>query len=56
MKIILVTLLSRRVFFFPWGWSSRGVKLTTHLHLVPSSRMRELFLHSPNTSPWRVIG
>jgi hypothetical protein len=25
----------------------RGVKLTTHLHLVPRSRMVELYLHSP---------
>jgi hypothetical protein len=25
---------------FPWGQSDRGVKLTTHLHLVPRSRMR----------------
>jgi hypothetical protein len=25
---------------FPWGWSGRGVKLTTHLHLGPRSRMR----------------
>jgi hypothetical protein len=24
-----------------------GVKLTTHLHLVPKSRMVELYLHSP---------
>jgi hypothetical protein len=24
---------------FPWGKSGRGVKLTTHLHLVPRSRM-----------------
>jgi hypothetical protein len=24
---------------FPWGWSGRVVKLTTHLHLVPRSRM-----------------
>jgi hypothetical protein len=24
---------------FPWGLSDRGVKLTTHLHLVPRSRM-----------------
>jgi hypothetical protein len=23
-----------------WGWSDLGVKLTTHLHLVPRSRMR----------------
>jgi hypothetical protein len=25
---------------FPWEYSGRGVKLTTHLHLVPRSRMR----------------
>jgi hypothetical protein len=25
-----------------WGWSGQGVKLTTHLHLVPRSRMMEL--------------
>jgi hypothetical protein len=25
---------------FPWGLSGRGVKLTTHLHLVTRSRMR----------------
>jgi hypothetical protein len=25
----------------------RGVKLTTHFHLVPRSRMLELYLHSP---------
>jgi hypothetical protein len=24
-----------------------GMKLTTHLHLVPRSRMVELYLHSP---------
>jgi hypothetical protein len=24
---------------FPWSWSGRSVKLTTHLHLVPRSRM-----------------
>jgi hypothetical protein len=24
---------------FPWGLSGRGVKLTTHLHLVPMSRI-----------------
>jgi hypothetical protein len=29
------------------GLSPRGVKLTTHLHLVPKSRMVELYLHSP---------
>jgi hypothetical protein len=32
---------------FPWDYSSRGVKLTTHLHLVPKSRMVELYFHSP---------
>jgi hypothetical protein len=32
---------------FPWGQSGRGVKLSTHLHLVPRSRMVELNLHSP---------
>jgi hypothetical protein len=32
---------------FPWGYSAWGVKLTTHLHLVPRSRMVELYLHSP---------
>jgi hypothetical protein len=31
------------------GQRGRGVKLTTHLHLVPKSRMVELFLHFPNT-------
>jgi hypothetical protein len=25
---------------FPWGYSGRGVKMITHLHLVPKSRMR----------------
>jgi hypothetical protein len=33
--------------FFP---EDRGEKLTTHLHLVPRSRMMELYLHSPFTS------
>jgi hypothetical protein len=28
------------------GWSGRGTKLTTHLHLVPVARMAELYLHS----------
>jgi hypothetical protein len=31
----------------PRGWSGRGVKLTSHVHLVPRSRMVELCLHSP---------
>jgi hypothetical protein len=29
------------------GQSSRGLNLTTHLHLVPRSRMVELYLRSP---------
>jgi len=32
---------------FPGGWSGQGVKLTSHLHLVPRSEYVELFLHSP---------
>jgi len=24
--------------FFPWGQSGQGVKLTTHLHLMPRSK------------------
>jgi hypothetical protein len=32
--------------FFPTGQSGRGVKLTTP-HLLPRSRMMELYLHSP---------
>jgi hypothetical protein len=32
---------------FPRGWSSWGVKLTIHLHLVLRSRMAQLYLHSP---------
>jgi hypothetical protein len=29
------------------GGSSQGMKLTTHLHLVPRSRTVELYFHSP---------
>jgi hypothetical protein len=29
------------------GQSARGVNLTTHLHLLPNSRMVELYLYSP---------
>jgi hypothetical protein len=29
------------------GYSGRGVKLTTHLHLVSRSKIVELYLHSP---------
>jgi hypothetical protein len=38
--------------FFPWRYSGRDVKLTTHLHLVPRSRMRWAYLHSPSTLSW----
>jgi hypothetical protein len=31
---------------FPWGLSGWGVKLTTHLHLVPRLRMVSTFFHS----------
>jgi hypothetical protein len=30
----------------PWGYSSRGVKPTTYLQLVPRSRMVEIYLSS----------
>jgi hypothetical protein len=30
-----------------WGVKPQGMKLTTHLHPVPRSRMAELHLHSP---------
>jgi hypothetical protein len=32
------------------GQSGRDMKLTTHLHLVPRSRMVELYFHSPMSS------
>jgi len=35
------------------GWSGRGVNLTTHLHLVPRSRMHGAIPPLPNTSSWR---
>jgi hypothetical protein len=31
-----------------WGEAVGGVKLTTHLYLVPRSRMVELYLHREN--------
>jgi len=33
--------------FFPRGEAARSVKLTTHLHLVPRSRMRGAVLPFP---------
>jgi hypothetical protein len=38
---------------FPSGWSDRIVKLTTHLHLVPKSRMRGATPPLLNTPSWR---
>jgi hypothetical protein len=38
---------------FPWRWSGRGVMLTTHLHLVPTSKMYDVYFHSTNTPSWR---
>jgi hypothetical protein len=40
---------------YPTGYSSRGVKLTTHLHLVPMSRMVQLYLHFPICLHGRVL-
>jgi hypothetical protein len=37
---------------FPWGYSGRSLKLTSHLQLVPRSRKRG-YIHSlPHTSSW----
>jgi hypothetical protein len=33
--------------FFPGGKVTGGVKLTTHLHVVPRPRKVELYLHTP---------
>jgi hypothetical protein len=38
---------------FPGGQSGWSVKLTTHLHLVPTSRMRVAIPRLLNTSSWR---
>jgi hypothetical protein len=58
-KIFLFSIASRPavgptqppIQWVPWalspGGKRQGVKLTTHLHLVPRSRMVELYLHSP---------
>jgi hypothetical protein len=32
---------------FPWKWSGQCMKLTNHLHSLPTSRMVEIHLHSP---------
>jgi hypothetical protein len=31
----------------PWGWRDRGVKLTTHLHLVPRSKNEWSYTSTP---------
>jgi hypothetical protein len=48
-KSSLVTLILSSVYgdSFPRGKNGRGVKLITHLHLVPRLRMVKLYLHSP---------
>jgi len=38
---------------FPWGYSGWGLKLTTHLHLVPRSRILAAIPQLPDTSLWR---
>jgi len=38
---------------FPWGGNGRGVKLTTHLHVMPRLGMRGAMPPLPNTSSWR---
>jgi hypothetical protein len=38
---------------FPRGGSGRGVKLTTHLQLVPTSRKRGPIHQLPHTPSWR---
>jgi hypothetical protein len=38
---------------FPWGQSDRGVKLTTHLHLVPRSKDAWSYTSTP---PIRLHG
>jgi hypothetical protein len=42
--------MGTRVSFF-WGEGGRGMKLTTHLHLVPRSK-NEWRYNSPNTPSW----
>jgi hypothetical protein len=38
---------------FVGGKAARGVKLTTHFHPLPRSRMRGAILPLPNTPSWR---
>jgi hypothetical protein len=65
MKCILVTqfynFLYSKPAFYPMGTrgsfsgdeAAGGVKLTTHLHLVPKSRMRGSIPPLPTTPSWR---
>jgi hypothetical protein len=39
---------------FPQDYSSQGMKLTTPLHLLPKSRMVELYFPLPDMSSWHV--
>jgi hypothetical protein len=48
---VLTTFPNCLKLFNGYGWGGggkggRGMKLTTHPHLVPKSRMTELYLHS----------
>jgi hypothetical protein len=64
-KIFLLSMSFRRVSgspsllyngyrgLFPRGWSGWSVKLTTHLQLVPRSRIRGSIHALPHTSSWR---
>jgi hypothetical protein len=40
---------------FPRGFSGRGVKLTTHLHLVPRLRLHGVIPPLTFTSSWRCV-
>jgi len=37
---------------FPQGWSSQGMKLTTHLYLIPTLRMHGALPLLPHMSSW----
>jgi hypothetical protein len=41
---------------FSMGWSGRGVKFITSLHLVPSLRMSGATFYSPYTPSWHKQG
>jgi hypothetical protein len=60
-RLLLFTIASRlglgpiSHFMFPQEYSSRSVKLTTHIHLLSRLRMVELYLHSPYTFMVRCL-